>query len=43
MKTGHDKDENHVLKWADRLGVQVRSLAVRPMRNSGRRAQLLVI
>ena len=35
MKTGRDKDEfkNHVLKWADRLGVQVRSLAVRPMRN----------
>jgi len=35
MKTGRDKDEfkNHVLKWADRLGIEVRSLAVRPMRN----------
>jgi predicted metal-dependent hydrolase len=35
MKTWHDKEEfkNHVLEWADRLGIQVRSLAVRPMRN----------
>src|SRR5262245_2073768 len=30
-----DKEEfkNHVLEWADKLGVQVRSLALRPMRN----------
>jgi predicted metal-dependent hydrolase len=35
MKTWRDKDEfkRHVLGWADKLHVQVRSLAVRPMRN----------
>jgi predicted metal-dependent hydrolase len=35
MRTWRDKEEfkNHVLEWADRLAVQVRSLAVRPMRN----------
>ncbi len=35
MKSWRDKDEfkHHVLAWADRLGVRVRSLAVRPMRN----------
>jgi predicted metal-dependent hydrolase len=35
MKTWHDKEEfkKHVFEWADRLCIQVRSLAVRPMRN----------
>src|SRR3954447_13846961 len=35
MKSWRDKDEfkHHVLTWADRLDVRVRSLAVRPMRN----------
>jgi predicted metal-dependent hydrolase len=35
MKSWRDKDEfkHHVLAWADKLGVRVRSLAVRPMRN----------
>ena len=35
MKTWREKDEfkHHVLAWADKLGVRVRSLAVRPMRN----------
>jgi predicted metal-dependent hydrolase len=35
MKTWRDKDEfkHHVLAWADKLDVRVRSLAVRPMRN----------
>jgi predicted metal-dependent hydrolase len=35
MKTWRDKEEfkNHVLEWADRLDIRVRSLAVRPMRN----------
>jgi len=35
MKSWHDKDEfkHHVLAWAEKLDVQVRSLAVRPMRN----------
>jgi predicted metal-dependent hydrolase len=35
MKNWRDKDEfkHHVLAWADKLGVRVRSLAVRPMRN----------
>jgi predicted metal-dependent hydrolase len=35
MKSCRDKDEfkHHVLSWADKLGVRVRSLAVRPMRN----------
>jgi predicted metal-dependent hydrolase len=34
MKTWREKDEfkHHVLAWADKLGVRVRSLAVRPMR-----------
>src|ERR1700720_2156882 len=35
MNNWRDKDEfkHHVLEWADELHVQVRSLAVRPMRN----------
>ena len=35
MKTWRDKDEfkHHVLAWSDKLHVQVRALAVRPMRN----------
>jgi len=35
MKTWRDKNEFkiHVLKWAVKLGVQARSVAVRPMRN----------
>lgn len=35
MKSWRDKDEFklHVLAWADKLNVQVRSLAVRPMRH----------
>jgi predicted metal-dependent hydrolase len=35
MKSWRGKDEFklHVLAWADKLHVQVRSLAVRPMRN----------
>ncbi len=35
MKSWRDKHEfkSHVLAWADQLHVQVRSLAVRPMRN----------
>jgi predicted metal-dependent hydrolase len=35
MKAWRDKHEfkGHVLAWADRLDVDVRSLAVRPMRN----------
>src|SRR5438270_9991170 len=35
MKSWRDKHEfkNHVLAWAAKLDVQVRSLAVRPMRN----------
>lgn len=35
MKGWNDKHEfkNQVLAWADKLGVRVRSLAVRPMRN----------
>lgn len=35
MKTWHDKEEfkTHVLEWADKLDVRVRSLTVRPMRN----------
>ena len=35
MKTWRDKEEfkQRVLEWADRLGVKVRSLAIRPMRN----------
>jgi len=35
MKSWRDKDEfkHHVLAWAEKLHVQVRSLAVRPMRN----------
>jgi predicted metal-dependent hydrolase len=35
VKTWRDKNEfkAHVLQWADRLGVQARSVAVRPMRN----------
>jgi len=35
MKSWHNKDEfkAHVLRWATKLDVQVRSLAVRPMRN----------
>jgi predicted metal-dependent hydrolase len=35
MTTPRHKDEfkHNVLEWPDRLGVQVRSLAVRPMRN----------
>jgi hypothetical protein len=35
MKSWRDKDEfkSHVLAWADKLDVRVRSLAVRPMRN----------
>ena len=35
MKTWRDKDEfkHHVLAWAGKLDVRVRSLAVRPMRN----------
>ena len=35
MSTWGDKHEfkNHVLAWADKLNVRVRSLAVRPMRN----------
>jgi predicted metal-dependent hydrolase len=35
MKTWRDKGEfkEHVLRWADKLGVRVRALAVRPMRN----------
>jgi predicted metal-dependent hydrolase len=35
MKHWRDKAEfkGHVLQWADKLNVQVRSLTVRPMRN----------
>jgi predicted metal-dependent hydrolase len=35
MNSWRDKDEfkHHVLAWADKLNVQVRALAVRPMRN----------
>jgi len=35
MKTWRDKEEfkSRVLEWAERLGVKVRSLTVRPMRN----------
>jgi predicted metal-dependent hydrolase len=35
MKSWRDKLEfkRHVLEWADKLDVRVRSLAVRPMRN----------
>jgi len=35
MKNWRDKHEfkNHVLTWAEKLDVRVRSLAVRPMRN----------
>jgi predicted metal-dependent hydrolase len=35
MKSWQDKGEfkHHVLAWADKLDVRVRSLAVRPMRN----------
>ena len=35
MKTWRDKEEfkGRVLEWAEKLGVKVRSLAVRPMRN----------
>ena len=35
MKSWRDKHEfkNHVLAWAEKLDVRVRSLAVRPMRN----------
>ena len=35
MNSWRDKHEfkNHVLAWADKLQVKVRSLAVRPMRN----------
>ena len=35
MKTWSDKEEfkGRVLEWAEKLGVRVRSLAVRPMRN----------
>lgn len=35
MTAWRDKDQfkAHVLQWADRLDVRVRSLAVRPMRN----------
>src|ERR1700719_2278542 len=35
MATWPDKNEfkNHVPEWADKIGIQVRSLAVRPMRN----------
>jgi predicted metal-dependent hydrolase len=35
MKTWRDKEEfkHHVHEWARRLGIEVRSVAVRPMRN----------
>jgi len=35
MTKWHGKDEfkSRVLEWADKLGIKVRSLAVRPMRN----------
>ena len=35
MKRWRNKDEfkSRVLEWADRLGIEVRSLSVRPMRN----------
>jgi predicted metal-dependent hydrolase len=35
VKTWRDKNEFkvHVLEWAEKLGVQARSVAVRPMRN----------
>ncbi len=35
MTKWHGKDEfkSRVLEWADKLGIKVRSLAIRPMRN----------
>ena len=35
MKTWRDKEEfkQRVLEWAEKLGVKVRSIAIRPMRN----------
>ncbi len=35
MVPGHEREEfkKRVLEWAEKLGVKVRSLAVRPMRN----------